>query len=549
MVRQFFTTVNSQKSSKVRLFAIILVVCSPPYIAECLRTRSTKWQLVGDPALEVLGALDVGSYTRFLGVYSRFDWKHPGPAIFFFLAIPSHIGTNIAMNVTYWTVFFNLLFVTLAITTIWVSVDRLSALILGSCLILAHINGVTEVSSAWNPAIAIPFFMLMLIITMFAWSNRYALVWISLLGSIVIQLHVSYVIPVLSTLLVLLIARSNQKKDGGVFFSTRELSFTFGINFVVWCLPIWDQFFGSGNFGKILHHFVSEPEDQVGFGRSSRMIAYHLLPRAPWNGAHELTSFTQNSEVSALWLFLPVFVFLFLVWAVRRHEPQLRVAVLTIAIILVAAFISIAKLTGTAFPYMFAWVRIIAAVFWGTTLYTGIRMSTRCFQMSRNVIQKVLVASAVTTLGIATFMAYDRPVIQKNWMNALTYLTPFALALVPPGEQVGIVTTDYLIGVGDGIILQYELNNRHVRRNGTSFDEADAVAARYGAQRVGLGSATIEVGTVMGISVKDFVARGFTTIAGYDLKNGLAKSPEVIDESGEVIYLMSRKIPTVTVGQ
>ncbi len=543
------TTLNNVKSSKVRLIAIILVVCSPPYIAECLRTRSTKWQLVGDPALEVLGALDVGSYTRFLGVYSRFDWQHPGPAIFFLLAIPSHIGTHIAMNVMYWTVFLNLLFVAMAIAFIWNSAGRLGALILGSCLILANINGIADVSSAWNPAIALPFFALFLIITMFAWSNHYALVWISLLGSVVIQLHVSYVIPVLTILLVLLIARVNQRKSGGVLFNSRELLFTFGTNFVVWCLPLWDQFFGSGNFERIFHHFVSNPENQVGYGRSSRIIAYHLLPRAPWNGALELVSFTQNSEVSALWLFLPAFFFLFLVWAARRHEPELRVAVLAIAMVGVAAFISIAKLTGTAFPYMYGWVRIVAAVFWGTTLYTGIRIIIRYFQKSRDVIQKLLVVSAVTTLGIATFMAYDRPVIQKNWMDAVTYLTPFALALVPPGEEVGIIATDYLIGIGDGILLQYELNNRHVRRNGTGFDKPDAVAARYGAQRVGLGSATIEVGTVMGISVKDFIPLGFVTIAGYDLKNGFARSPEVIDESGEVIYLMSRKIPAVTVGQ
>jgi len=426
---------------------------------------------------------------------------------------------------------------------------RLGALVLGSCLILANINGVAEVSSAWNPAIALPFFLLMLIITMFAWSNRYALLYISFLGSIVIQLHVSYVIPVVSSLLVLLFARVNRRKNGGIFLGEHELFFTLAVNFVVWSLPIWDQIFGTGNFGRLIHHFVSKPIDEVGFGRSARMMAYHLFPRAPWNGAHELISFTQNSEMSALWLILPALVLAFLAWASIKHDPQLRTAVWGIAIMVFAAFVSIARLTGTSVPYMYGWVRIIAAVFWGTFALVGFRIFLLYFQKSHNAFHKVLIISAVATLGISTFMSYNRPMIQKNWMNAVTYLTPFALALVPSGEQVGIVTTDYLIGIGDGIVLQYEMNNRHVRRNGNSFDGADAVAARYGAQRVGLGSAIIEVGTILGPSAKDFVTGGFIPIAGYDLKSGRALGPEINDESDDVIYLMSRQIPSVNVGQ
>lgn len=533
----------------MRLIAIILVVCSPPYIAECIRTRGTTWQLVGDPALEVLGALDVGSYTRFLGVYSRFDWRHPGPAIFFLLAIPSHIGTHIAMNVMYWTVFLNLLFLALAIAIIWTSAGRLGALILGSCLILANINGVTEVSSAWNPTIALPFFMLTLVITMFAWSNRFALVWISSLGSIVIQLHVSYVVPVLGTLLVLLIARSYQKKKGGIFFSTRELSFTFGLNFAVWALPIWDQFFGTGNFGKILNHFFSEQQDEVGFGRSSRIMAYHLFPRAPWNGSHEIISFTQNSELSALWLLLPALVLLFFAWASIKHEPQLRTPLFAIAIMMFAAFFSISRLTGMAVPYMYGWVRIIAAVFWGTFLILVLRIFLRYFENSLNVMRKSLVVLSVFTLGISTVMTYNRPIYQKTSMDAVTYLTPFALALVPTGEEVGFVTTDYLTGIGDGIMLQYELHHRYVRVNKKLSDQSDTDSARFGKHRVGLGSATTEVSAVLGVFAKNFVAEGFTPIAGYDLKIGYAKGPEINDESGDVIYLMSREIPIANVGQ
>ena len=537
------------QNSKIRIIATIFIVCSPPYIAECIRIRSIKWQLVGDPAMEVLRALDLGHYTPLIGVYSRFEWNHPGPAIYFLLAIPIHIGNYIAMSVAYWAIFLNLILIALAIAIILQSVGRLAALILGLCLILANINGVDDVSSVWNPAIALPFFALLLIITMFAWSNRYALLWISLLGSIVIQLHVGYVIPVFSVLLALLIARVNQRKNSGLFFNARELFSTLVINFTVWLLPIWDQFFGSGNFGKIIHHFFSDQQDIVGFGQSSRMMAYHLLPRAPWNGGREIISFSQNSQVSALWLLLPAIIFIFLTWASISHVRQLRIAVLTIAMTIFAALISIARLTGIATPYMYGWVRIIAAVFWGLFLFAGFRVFLYYFQIYRKVLHKVLVVLAVTALSLSIFMAYYRSTPLKGAMKAVTYLTPFALAIVPPGAQVGFMTADPLIGVGDGIILQYELNNRHVRMNGSAMIQPSAVAARFGSQRVGLGSATIEVVTVPGDSVKSFAAEGFTSLASYDLKRGHANNLENIDESGDVIYLMSRKVPAVNIDQ
>lgn len=541
--------VKKLRVSKLRLVFAIFIICSPPYLAECIRIRGTKWQLVADPALEVLGSLDVGSYTRFIGVYSRFDWSHPGPAIFFFLAIPARIGINPSLAIAYWTTFFNFFLLTVAVIVIWRSLGRLAALGIGSCLILANVNGVVEVSSAWNPSVALPFFALLLIITMFGWSFRYALAWATFLGSIVIQLHVGYVIPVLGALLSIFIARIHQRKNGGKFSSTRELLFAFGVNLTIWLLPIWDQFFGSGNFGKILHHFVTDPEDVVGFGRSSRILAYHLLPRAPWNGAREIISFTENSQVSSLWLVIPVLILLFLAWASSKRVPQLRFAVITIFVMILCALTSIARLTGIAGPYMYGWLRIISAILWGTLLYTVFRLALNYIPQLPKSSRKAFWLLAAATLCVSAFATFNRPIPQNEAMNAVTYLTPFALELVPIGAEVGFATTDYLSGIGDGIILQFELHNRHVRMSQSEFLQKDQIAARLGHQRVGLGSAKLEVSVVLGSFAKSFMSNGFRIHASYntaeDFGNTFDITFENVNEEDNVVYLMSREVKDV----
>jgi hypothetical protein len=538
--------VTKLRVSKVRLIVAIFIICSPPYFAECIRIRDTKWQLVADPALEVLGSLDVGNYTRLIGVYSRFDWNHPGPAIFFFLAIPARIGINPALAVAYWTTLFNFFLLTVAVIVIWRSLGRLAALGIGSCLILANVNGVVEVSSAWNPSVALPFFALMLIITMFGWSYRYALLWTTFLGSIVIQLHVGYAIPVAGAVLSLLIARIHRRKNGGTFSDTRELLITFGVNIAVWLLPIWDQFFGSGNFGKILHHFVTDPEDVVGFGRSSRILAFHLLPRAPWNGAQEIVSFTENSQVSALWLLVPGLILLFLTWVSSKRVPQLRFAVMTILVMIFCALISVGRLTGVAGPYMYGWLRITAAILWGTFLFAGLRLVLNYFPNLQQSLQKVFVMLAMITLCISAFTTFNRTNSQKGEMSAVTYLTPFALGLVPAGDEVGFVTTDYLSGIGDGIILQYELHNRHVRMSQNGIIGTEAIAARLGDNRVGIGSSTLEVSIVLGSFAQSFLAEGFVIRASYNTNKEFGNADDInienVIEDDNVVYLMSRRV-------
>ncbi len=537
---------NLQRS-KVGIFSVITLICSPPYIAECFRIRATKWQLIADPALEVLGALDIGNHMRFLGVYSRFPWRHPGPAVYFFFAIPAKIGKDPAMSVAYWVIFFNLLLIATTITILWKSVGRHAALILGSCLILVNVNGIEGVSSAWNPSIALPIFTLMLITAMFTSSSRYTLLWTSILGSLVIQLHVGYAIPVFGILILLLFIQINQSKNGATLFSMRTFLLTIGINFLLWSLPIWDQIFGTGNFQKIIRDFAVEPKNVVGFHQALQILAFHLRPRAPWNGATEIASFVSPQKVGSSWILLPLVLVFFLAWVSVRHIPVLRAPVLTILIGIIAAYISIASLTGIAMPYMYVWLRILGSIFWGLLAYSAFLIILHSFPNYSRALFMGLVALAAFTLSISVRTTLNRSIPGEKAMNAVSYLTPFALELAPVGEQVGFVTSDFLSGIGDGLILQYELHNRHIRMNPNAFLNSDAVASRLGRQRVGLDLASVEVSVVLGTSVRSFVANGFSVQTSYDLSKDRSNGREINNEGTEVVYLVSRRIQPVKV--
>src|SRR5215211_2466333 len=49
---------------------------------------SSGWTPIRDDALLELRTADVGSRSVLLGPYSRFGWHHPGPSLFYVLALP-----------------------------------------------------------------------------------------------------------------------------------------------------------------------------------------------------------------------------------------------------------------------------------------------------------------------------------------------------------------------------------------------------------------------------------------------------------------------------
>ena len=85
---------RSTRPSRLPAIAVIaaLVVVSVPLVVMIVRVLRTPYLATSDFALIELRVADVGGgNTPLVGVYSRFGWNHPGPLLFYVLALPYRV--------------------------------------------------------------------------------------------------------------------------------------------------------------------------------------------------------------------------------------------------------------------------------------------------------------------------------------------------------------------------------------------------------------------------------------------------------------------------
>src|SRR5690242_12647411 len=79
------------------LAAVLLgIVVVAPVVWAGINGLARTWYPAGDWAMIELRTLDVGTgHTPLVGPYSRYSWNHPGPLLFWLLAIPYRLtGSN-----------------------------------------------------------------------------------------------------------------------------------------------------------------------------------------------------------------------------------------------------------------------------------------------------------------------------------------------------------------------------------------------------------------------------------------------------------------------
>ncbi len=146
----------------------------------------------GDQALLETGARQALHLARTLGPYSRFGWHHPGPALFYVMALPVGLfGSGPGLNVS--VVLINGGAVTATVVYLWHRFGGLAALwsaaaVCGLCLSLS----MSAVLSPWNPDVLV----LPLVAFVVLWADAIrghlaALAWSAVVVSFLVQSHIS----------------------------------------------------------------------------------------------------------------------------------------------------------------------------------------------------------------------------------------------------------------------------------------------------------------------------------------------------------------------
>ena len=152
--------------------------------------------LTGDLASTELRTRDVGHHLQYVGPYSRDGWYHPGPLLYYVLAVPYRLlGSSGAA----------LAAAALAVNGASVAgmglVARrrggtgLALVTLVGSAVLLHALGPEFLAMPWNPHLAVlPYGLLLYLLWALVCGDRWALPWATVVATFVVQTHVGYVV-------------------------------------------------------------------------------------------------------------------------------------------------------------------------------------------------------------------------------------------------------------------------------------------------------------------------------------------------------------------
>lgn len=183
---------------------VVTLAALAPVVAVLLQRWGRPYVPVGDSAILDLRVHDVwppSALTPLTGAYSRFGWSHPGPLLYWLLAPLSAVaggsswGTLVGSVVlqgvaVVWTA--RLAWTTGGLRRLvpWTAVQAFTAMALGPGVLLV----------LWNPDVAAPFFVLLLLQAWVVGSgDARRLVGLTVVASFLVQTHVGYALPVLAT--------------------------------------------------------------------------------------------------------------------------------------------------------------------------------------------------------------------------------------------------------------------------------------------------------------------------------------------------------------
>ena len=349
------------------LLVVVVVVFS-------WKAATLDWKAAGDLSVIRLRALDVGtSNTPLVGPYSRFQWNHPGPMLSFAFAPwarlfgSSGVGILIGAFVANLTAMFGAAWVARRSSNV---LFFLTSIVLAAFVLLAQSG---ELFNPWNPfVVVLPLFAALIA----AWGtfrgDRVAAVVLVIAASFAIQGHIGAApLGVLALLiggggLLYAIARSAGEDRRG--FVTTSL-IAVGVMFVCWIPPLLDQFFGTGNLGRLVRFQFTATEPSAGLRFALDQVT-RLLTFPPGREVGFLGVVGTGPVVP--WMAIALLAATVVAWRKGWHD-RLQLALVAWLSIAVTG-LAISGIKGIPFQYVFRWSWAMVLVVWIACLWVGVSL-------------------------------------------------------------------------------------------------------------------------------------------------------------------------------
>ncbi len=452
------------------------------------------------------------------GMYSRYQFHHPGPALYAWVAPFWNAwggrGTLVAAALL------NCICLTLIL---WVLHHRGGTPLLAigaGVLATLEVGIVADFISPWNPWAALLPFLLCMLLAWSAWcGDAWALPAYVAAISITVQFHIGFAIIGVVMLIFVGIGVWRHRTDSTL---RTALMWSGGISALIWAAPVIQQFSTNpGNFTKIVRAFRTPEDPLVGWdiALASSRQAIAFLP--PWltGVSHDLSA---NPIAPSWWsaLLFPLLLLLALVLSIRLRRPGLRSLLIGVIIGHGIALTSVARIQGGAFPYLIRWIWMIAALGWIAVIWT-FWLCTPWARHSNAGVASVAIRrwgwfSAAVLVVVPTGFAVQQgfaATVPDPWGSEMIAHTvdDLAAALTPDDVLAFQYESPGLVHAGTGLMTEME-------RRGFTVWGPDEYWIPYGTDRVlGDHHATKQVTVVTaGEDIQQHLDRGETPVAHWD---------------------------------
>lgn len=400
----------------LRTSALPVVIFVVIFVVAAIRLAARRWVPVLDLAMTELRVRDVGGrYTPLIGQPGRFgttldQGSHPGPlTLYLYAPVYRLLGASAGAFIVS----------SCALGAAACAGSVLIARRLGGwlaqwavvavLLVVITILGLEVVTQPWNPYTPLLFWVLAMVAawTVLAGEHR-NLVVVAAAASVGAQAHVSFLLQAgaLGALAgAPVVFAAVRGRDPVRPRARRALAWTAGVTAVLWSPVVLDQLTRTpGNIGILRDDFAASVDPTIGFRAGGALLARHLdLFAAVRTLGHRDGSPGVHALGGPIWpgLLLVAAWLVTVGMAVRTRHRRLLALDAVLAVVGLAGWLTMARISGTRWFYLTLWAYVLGPLLALSILWTlWIALAPRLGRVRADRVLRIAVGSLVVTLTV-----------------------------------------------------------------------------------------------------------------------------------------------------